>query len=276
MKKIILMLSMLCVGFSSDVLSSGNYVTGSSNSRYSSYNKTKSRWCKLMRSSSCKDSSKFQKYVSRGCVDDVGKESKCLQNFCMTNCATAPCPRGELATMCQDHCQNVSFQNQAAQNRLNVCVKGSLDAQGAAQKRAGRSYDRAFLKGQDRARRGGIKEAQKVLNLVKKLTAKRKTLFYVDGASFRHAGIVRIDDFIKNVKMAIKYTDQMNKAVKGLEISGQSQDVVDQARSLMARSDREVQYFGQVVQNLSAGVKQLVLVVAQGKPGERGESEGQY
>jgi hypothetical protein len=182
----------------------------------------------------------------------------------MTNCAVVDCPKGELAKMCQEHCQTVSFQNTAAQNRLNACVKGSLTSDGAASKRAHRSFHKDYLKGQSRAKRGAAQEAREVLQLVKRLTAKRKTLFYIDGASFRHAGIVRIDDFINNVRMAIKYTGEMNNAVKKLEISGQSQETVDEARALMARSDKEVQYFGRVVENLSAGVKKLALIVAQG------------
>ncbi|MDC0349324.1 hypothetical protein OAN21_02835 [Alphaproteobacteria bacterium] len=263
MKKIILMLSMLCVGFSFDALSSGDFVAGAtSKAKYSSYQKKRSRWCNLMRASSCKDSAKFQQYVNRGCVNDIGKESKCLKNFCMTNCATVPCPEGELATMCQEHCKYVSFQNTAAQNRLNHCVQGSLDVDGANRKRAGRTSDKAYLKGQDRARRGGLKEAQKVLNLVKRLTAKRKTLLYVDGV--RYGGIVRIDDFIKNVKMATSLTEQMNQAVKGLQVSGQSLEVVQQAKALMARSDTRVSDFIQVVQNLSFLSKKLMKAVAQG------------
>lgn len=246
-------------------MAAGNTIQGTSNALYSSYGIKKSKWCLLKTSASCKDPSKFLKYKEAGCINDVRDESKCLLNFCGANCATSPCPTGQLDTMCKEHCQNVSFPNNAQQNRLNACVEGSLGVEDAARKRAGRVYDKAYLQNLERQKKGGLREAQKVLDLVKTLSAQRKTLFYIDGASFSKAGIVRIDDFLRNVDQAIILTQKMNDAVNGLAVSGQAPDIVAQARSLMARSDQEVDYFVRVVSALMKKSQQLMQVVKAGE-----------
>jgi hypothetical protein len=218
-----------------------------------------------MRASKCANPAGFQQYVKYGCINDLDKESKCLKTFCMQNCASlAGCPTGQLNDMCQDHCKQVNLGNSAAQNRLNACVEGSYTSQMAADKSARRDFYRAQQKDLRGGQRAALKEAQKVLNLVNDLSKKRQSLFYVDGASLSKAGIVRIDDFIRNVQQAIALTDRMNRAVKALEVSGQAPDVVAQARALMAKSDQQVQYFIRVVQQLSAASQQLMQIVAQG------------
>jgi len=236
-----------------------------SDQMFTQYDQKRSKWCNVMRASKCADPAGFQQYLKYGCINDLDKESKCLKTFCTQNCASlAGCPTGQLESMCKDHCQKVNLGNSAAQNRLNACISGSYTSQEAADKSARRDFYRAQQKDLRGGQKAALKEAQKVLDLVNNLSKKRQALFYVDGASLSKAGIVRIDDFIRNVQQAIALTDQMNRAVKALEVSGQAPEVVAQARALMAKSDQQVQYFVGVVQQLSMGAQRLMQVVAQG------------
>jgi hypothetical protein len=64
MKKIILMLSVLVIGFLPNVFSAAHTIRTASNREYSDYGKKRSRWCNLMRASSFKNPAKFQQYVA--------------------------------------------------------------------------------------------------------------------------------------------------------------------------------------------------------------------
>lgn len=235
--------------------------------QFSQYQQKRSAWCNVMRASKCADPAGFDKYLKHGCINDLDSESKCLRTFCMQNCASVQCPSmgSPLAGMCNEHCQKVDLRDKAAQTLLKKCVVGSYDPTQAASKSASRDYYRAQQKNLSGAERAALKRAQKVLNLVKDLSEKRKALFYVDGASLSKAGIVRIDDFLKNVDEAIILTDKMNKAVEALAVSGQAPDIVAQARALMARSDQEVAYFVKVVAALGRKSQQLMQVVKAGE-----------
>ena len=228
----------------------------------------RSAWCNVMTASKCADPAGFDKYLKHGCINDLDKESKCLKTFCMKNCASlygCPTPNSPLAGMCNAHCQKVNLGNAAAQTRLNNCVQGSYDATAAASKGARRDFYRAQQRNLSSGERAAEKEAQGVLTLVRDLSEKRKALFYVDGASLIKGGIVRIDDFLKNVDNAIILTDKMNKAVNALAASGQADKTVDQARALMARSDQEVDYFVGVVTALMKKSRELMQAVKAGE-----------
>jgi len=248
--------------------STGGYrQAAGADTQFSQYGQKRSAWCNVMRASKCADPSGFDKYLKHGCINDLDSESKCLQTFCGTNCASfggCPTPGTSLATMCNNHCRKVNLGNTAAQNRLNNCVQGSFSSIQAASKSASRDYYKAQQKNLSSGQRAALKEAQGVLKLVRDLSTKRKALFYIDGASFDKAGIVRIDDFLKNVDQAIILTDKMNNAVDALAVSGQAPDIVSQARALMARSDKEVAYFVGVVAALGRESEKLMEIVQAG------------
>ena len=232
---------------------------------YSSYGNKRSALCNVMRASQCANPAGFQKYLDKGCINDIDKESKCLKTFCGVNCASmqgCPTEGSSLKQMCDTHCTKVNLGNNAAQTRLNQCVSGSATSEGAASKAARRDYYRAEQKALRSSSREGLREAQKVLDLVNKLSKQRATLFYVESSALKDGGIIRIDDFIGNVQKAIQLTRTMNQAVIDLERSGQSPEILAQAKSLMAKSDQQVQFFVGVVQRLSQESRILLNTVS--------------
>lgn len=233
--------------------------------QFSQYDLKRSRlFCSTTRPSTCSNPAGFQKYKAKGCINDIDGESKCLVAFCSTNCAALTgCPTdGALQEMCRENCLKVNLRNEAAQNRLNECVQGSYNADQAAAKEGRRDFYRAQQKDLSRGQKAARKEAQVVLDLVKKLSEKRKALFYVDSA-FSNGGIVRIDDFTKKVKEAIELTVKMNNAVYNLERSRQASDIVDQARGLIAASEKHVTFFINIVNQLSQSAMELRKATAQ-------------
>lgn len=249
----------------------------SADGQFSVYGNKKSAWCNVMRASQCANPAGFQKYLEKGCINDIDKESKCLKTFCAANCASIQgCPqeRSPLKQMCDTHCTKVNLGNVAAQNRLNACVVGSLNAGDASRKSASRDFYRAQQKDLSSMNKAGLKEAQGVLDLVNRLSQQRAKLFYVESSSLKDGGIIRIDDFINNIKTAINLTKQMNSAVNGLAVSGQSPEILAKARALMAKSDQQVQFFVKVVQELSKGANILLQTVAQGSGGPGARSDG--
>lgn len=233
-----------------------NPYTSSTGAQYSRYTGTRSRFCRLMRASRCKTLEGFERYLRNGCVNDENRESRCLQTFCGTNCASyqgCPTPGSHLAQACQTHCRFVNLENTAAQNRLQQCVQGAISVEAARQKAAGRTYDRAELRASRQQQRGSEREAKKLISELKRATSRRDSLFL----SSRRPRSTTLRRFVTYVTDAAGLTRTIQSIYQSLQNSGHGPEFMKQARGIVNQSDLVAQQFINEVGFLYGEVQKL-------------------
>lgn len=246
----------LCLAVIDGQTASFSTVEGASGSQYVTYDGVKrSRFCRFMRASRCAQIDGFLRYLNAGCVNDTDSESKCLQTFCGQNCAgySCPDPNSTVGQACQQHCRFVNLRNAAAQARLQACVRGAYSSSQAADKEAGRTYDRAQLRAVRGQQKGADQEARRILSQIQKYIRARDSLFI----SMRRSASRTLKNWILAADKAKQYTASINQMNASLQGGEYPQDRKKQALVLVNRSNMLTFEFVKMVGSLNRYAEEL-------------------